>query len=53
VLSGSPATPKPGDRVTVDGKIYEVMAQPGQPCFVYSDQDETQYRIFTKRIAAA
>jgi hypothetical protein len=45
--------PAPGDRITDDSMIYEVMAIPGEPVARDTDQHRYQLRIHTKYIGPA
>jgi hypothetical protein len=52
LMDDVPVTPKPGDQIIEggleDGLIHEVADPPGQPCWRWSDQYHTTYRIHTK-----
>jgi hypothetical protein len=45
--------PRPGDRITVDGKVHEVLALSGQGCWRWSDPYRVTMRIHTREIAEA
>jgi len=43
--------PEPGDRITADGQVYEVLDLAGQGHWRWSDPHRTTFRIHTKQIA--
>ncbi len=42
------AEPGPGDEISFEGKVYEVLAEAGEPAWRWSDSFNTAYRIHTK-----
>lgn len=44
--------PKRGDRISCDGFIYEVLNPNNEPCWAWSDEAKTVYRVHTKQIGA-
>jgi hypothetical protein len=54
VLANAQAEPKPGDRLSVNGRLYEVMQRStGVPPWQWSDPYNQVYRIHTKDVGAA
>lgn len=55
VIGGSVVIPLRGDRITetIDGAdmVFELIAQPGEPPWRYSDQTRQIIRVHTKRVA--
>lgn len=50
--SGLAQEPQRGDRITEAGQgTFEAMAPGNEPCWRWSDQTRTIYRIHTKRVA--
>lgn len=52
VLGGVPTTPQRGDRITetAAGLVFEAASpESGEPCWRYSDQTRTLYRVHAKR----
>lgn len=53
-VSEEPDIPRPGDQILEggleDGRVYEVMNPPGEPCWRWSDQHGLTYRIHTKYV---
>lgn len=44
-----PITPKRGDKITVEGRNYEVLPTEGESCYRYCDPGEVLIRVHTKR----
>lgn len=54
VLGGSAVEPERGDKIrwTKEGitRVFEVLAPGGEPCWRWSDEHQTVYRIHTKQV---
>ncbi len=49
-FTGTFSEPQVGDRIVLDGAVYEVLELPGQGCWRWSDGFGNVMRIHTKRI---
>lgn len=45
-------TPTAGDRITIDGTIYEVMNMAIDGAWRYADSTNSEYRIHSRRVTA-
>ncbi len=53
VLGGVVVEPRRGDTITWNGKVFEVMAPPGEPVWRYSDPFMVSVRVHTKQVGGA
>lgn len=44
--------PKRGDRITYNGFVHEVLNPNNEPCWAWSDEAKTVYRVHTKQIGS-
>lgn len=51
-ISGQQIEPKPGDRISFNGLVFELAALGGEPCYRVHGQDYASYRLHTKRVAS-
>ena len=49
-VSEMPCQPDSGDRILYNGRLFEVFALDGEPCWRYSGDTMTKYRIHTHEI---
>jgi hypothetical protein len=50
VVAGQQTLPLPGDRITADGVVYEVMSLAGQGHYRFCDPHRNTLRIHTKQV---